>query len=132
MVLLSGKNTGNLEVTERMEEGSGIIRFTKLERTLIDIVVRPHYGGGPFEIIEAYKLAREAVSVPTLIATLKKLAFVYPYHQAIGYYMTKAGYSTTHLERLKAIGLNFDFYLAHRMPETTYNSEWRLFVPKGL
>lgn len=33
------------------------IRVTDLERTLIDIAVRPAYSGGVFEVLEAFKNA---------------------------------------------------------------------------
>ena len=64
----------------------GPLRFTNLERTLIDATVRPVYAGGVFEVRKAYELAKEKVSVNRLAALLQKLDYTYPYHQAIGFY----------------------------------------------
>jgi hypothetical protein len=45
--LLNGKNTGNLGVVEMDSPEGARIRVTDVERTLIDVTVRPVYGGGP-------------------------------------------------------------------------------------
>jgi hypothetical protein len=84
------------------------------------------------KFLEAYKAAKESVSVATLIAVLKKLDYVYPYHQSIGFYLQRAGYERKQYDRLKKLGLNYDFYLAYDLPERAFDSEWRLFYPKGL
>jgi len=130
-VLLSGKNTGQLEVTEIDWENGEVLRVTKLERTLIDLAVRPAYGGGVFEVLKAYRAAREKLSVRTLVATLKKLKHAYPYHQAIGYYMERAGYEPSQLRQLRELGFKHDFYLAHRIQHPEYNKDWHLFYPQG-
>jgi predicted transcriptional regulator of viral defense system len=130
IILVNGKYTGKLEVVGRMVEGAEI-EFTKLERTLIDITVRPAYSGGVYQVLEAYRRAKDRISVSTLLATLKKLEFRYPYHQAIGFYMQQAGYEKEQYNRLKSLGSKYDFYLAYDMRERDYNEEWRLFFPKG-
>jgi predicted transcriptional regulator of viral defense system len=131
-VLVAGKFTNRLEVGTIRGPSNELLEVTKLERTLIDICVRPVYSGGPLQVLEAYRAAKDRISVNTVLATLKKLDYVYPYHQAIGYYMQRAGYPESQYSRFRAPGLHFDFYLAHHMTDKVYDSTWRLYYPKGL
>ncbi len=131
--LLNGKNTGNLGVVEMDSPEGARIRVTDVERTLIDVTVRPVYGGGAFEVLKAYKLARPKVSVNKLAATLKKLDYIYPYHQAIGFYLEKAGvYTESSIALLRKFDFKYDFYLTHQIKEKAYSERWRLYFPKGL
>lgn len=131
IVLLSGKQTNDLGVIDMPDSRKGNLRVTSLERTLIDIVVRPQYAGGVHRVLEAYKSAKERMSANALMATLTKLDYVYPYHQAVGFYMQRAGYERERWERFKTHPMEFDFYLAHSLRERSYDPSWRLFVPKG-
>ena len=133
LYLLNGKNTKNLEVGVATDPETGeAFQATKLERTLIDIVVRPQYAGGIHEVLDAYETAARSkdVSSNVLVATLKKLDYVYPYHQAIGYYMEKAGFPMASLKLARNIPMEYDFYLGNRMEDTEYIPDWRLYVPK--
>ena len=131
VVVISGKHTGRLEVGQRKALDGTTVDVTKVERTLIDIAVRPDYAGGPYQVLDAYVTARDRVSVNVLVATLKKLSYAYPYHQVIGFYMQRAGYALPSLEHLRRLGLQFDFYLAYGMKAKQFDQEWRLYVPKG-
>ncbi len=130
--LLNGRNTGRLGVVEISRRDLGQLRVTGVERTLIDIAVRPVYAGGVFEVAKAYKLAQNQLSVNKLVAYLKKLKYTYPYHQAIGFYLDRAGvYKESQINLLHELPMHFDFYLANRMGKVEYIKKWRLFVPKG-
>jgi hypothetical protein len=131
-VLLNGKRTNRLEVSPMRTSRGEVVAATRLERTLIDIAVRPTYAGGLHEVLRAYQTAAERLSINTLIATLKRLDYLYPYHQAIGFMLERAGISENKLSPLRALGFEWDFYLAHQMSDPDYSSRWRLFYPKGL
>ncbi|HBF6777318.1 TPA: hypothetical protein ACG3PC_003719 [Clostridioides difficile] len=128
---LNGKFTDRLGV-KKIEFEDSLIEVTNLERTLIDIVVRPQYSGDAFEVLNAYKMAKGKLSTNRLKSMLKKLEYIYPYHQAIGLYMEKAGYEDKQLNLLKSIPINYDFFLTNEMKNPKYSSEWRIYYPSDL
>lgn len=129
--IISGKATDHLEV-ERVKGPAGEnLLATSVERTLIDITVRPTYAGGVYQVLEAFRSARERVSVGKMLATLKKLDYIYPYHQAIGFYMERAGFEANRVDRLRRLGIGFDFYLTYGIKTPAYDPSWRLFFPEG-
>jgi hypothetical protein len=138
VVLLNGKNTGYLGVEDRPwadpeTKQNYTLRVTGIERTLIDIAVRPVYAGGVAEVLKAYSRAAGRVSINRLSAMLKKLAYVYPYHQAIGFYIERSGaYDTETISLFREkFTFDYDFYLTYGMKETEYVKPWRLYVPAG-
>jgi predicted transcriptional regulator of viral defense system len=132
IIVLSGKHTAGLEVREMSVPTGAKVRVTSLERTLIDATVRPGYAGGVATVLEAYRRAREAITVSRLIDTLRKLDHVHPYHQAIGFYMERAGFPAKQLAPLKALGTEWDFYLAHSIRNSAFNHQWRIHHPKDM
>lgn len=130
--ILNGKYTNRLGVTEMITQENENIILTDIERTLIDIVVRPSYSGGIHEVLNAYRKAVGRVSINKLSAMLRKLNYIYPYHQAIGFYLQRAGvYRESQIRLLKKFDFEYDFYITHQMKETEYSKEWRLYYPKG-
>jgi hypothetical protein len=105
---------------------------TNIERTLIDIAVRPGYAGGVDSVLDMYRKAVDKISMNKLVAILDKLNFIYPYHQTIGFYLEKAGLVESKLKILRQREMQFDFYLTYEMIEKEYNKTWRLYYPKGM
>lgn len=132
VVMISGKNTNRLGIEGLAGPKSESLQVTNLERTLIDIIVRPAYGGGISHVLKAYRAGKDRVSVNQLITILKKLDYLYPYHQPIGFVMQKAGYPKKDCRKLRALGVDKDFYLTHGLHEPAYSEDWRLFYPRDL
>jgi predicted transcriptional regulator of viral defense system len=135
VVLLEGAYQGGLGITNGEVhlggERSLQIRYTGLERTLVDIAVRPFYAGGVFEVAKAFEESKDRLSVNTMAAMLKRMAFGYPYHQVVGYYLERAGYKPSLVELFQRQPMERDFYLTYGMGKTSYSSRWRLYVPQG-
>jgi predicted transcriptional regulator of viral defense system len=130
--LLNGKFTNRTGVTEITILGNEKLFITDIERTLIDITVRPFYSGGIHEVLRAYKKATGKVSINKIAALLQKLKYIYPYHQAIGFYLQRAGvYKESQVQLLKKFDFKYDFYITHQIKEREYSKEWRLYYPKG-
>lgn len=132
IVLLNSAFTGLAGVIPHpLQDSTELVQVTNVERTLIDAAVRPAYSGGIYEVAKAFEQAKEKVSVNALGAMLKNLNFGYPYYQAIGFYLERAGYQSRSLDLLRRFPMRFDFYLTHEMETTRYDKTWRLHIPKG-
>lgn len=130
--LLSGKNTRSLEVGLHDVAEGYKVRATNIERTLIDITVRPTYVGGVDQVLSAYRAAKGRISAKKLSTTLEKLDYMYPYHQAIGFYLERAGYTESEYRRFKDYDLRFDFYLAYSMKKKSFDEQWRIYYPSEM
>jgi predicted transcriptional regulator of viral defense system len=131
-VLLNGKASGNFGVEHIERAELGQLHVSNLERTLVELAVRPQYSGGASAVLKAYVKARERVDVSRLAQTLQQLDYAYPYHQSIGFLMSRAGFDRSDFERFKTQGLLYDFYLTHGMTNASYDPDWRLHYPPDL
>lgn len=134
IVVINGKNTGQIGLCIFADDnGFNPLTVTDVERTLIDITVRPAYAGSALQVLEAYQRAKDNISIAKVIKTLRTMNYIYPYHQAIGFFMEKAGYPKKFWSKLLEFGIEFDFYVAHLLPETKqYDSKWRVYYPEEL
>lgn len=131
VTVLSGKNSGRLGVQQHVH-GNSAVEITGLERTLIDLTVRPDYAGGPGQVLEAFRRSQPRLSVDRLLGILTGLGYRYPYHQAIGFYMERAGYGENELAKLEAVGTNLDFYIGYGMEPREFDTKWRVYFPRNL
>lgn len=117
------------------EENIGVIsnnnlKYTDLERTLLDIVIRPVYAGGVFEVLEAFEKAKTKLNITKLHEYLKKMNLTYPYSQLVGFYLEKAKYDLTEIEVFRK-NINFNFYLTYNISNKVFDNKWNVFYPKG-
>lgn len=109
------------------------IPVTNIERTLIDATVRPSLSGGIPEIVKAYKEALPKIQIVKLKAYLSSMNYIYPYEQAVGFYLDYVGLPEKRLKRIQSICKNeFDFYLARKMVNPLYSEKWRIYYPSYL
>jgi hypothetical protein len=108
--------------------------LTNLERTLIDITVRPNYAGGSYSVFQAYRRAVEdgQLSTNKFMSILKALDFIYPYHQAIGFYLEKAGYQGKLLQIIAEIPRIYNFYLDYDISNKQLDGKWKVWYPKEM
>lgn len=132
--LLNGKQTGNYGVVYAKTPSGIDVSVTNLERTLIDIAVRPAYAGGVNSVLQAYKLAQPNISIAKLSKALQSLNYVYPYHQSVGFYIEKAGvYTDSDIKEFLAFApIQYDFYLDYEMKDPAYSQKWRLYYPNNV
>lgn len=133
IVLLSGKHSSRSGVLLSTRNKSAF-SLTNVERTLIDITVRPNYAGGAFAVLDAFQKAvlLYELSSNKFMATLKQLSFIYPYQQAIGFYLERCQYTGRLLDVLRNEISEFEFYLDYDMQERTFNKEWKIWHPIGM
>jgi predicted transcriptional regulator of viral defense system len=126
-VLLRSLETGSRSIETREE-----VRLTCLERTLLEMTMRPAYSGGPVMIVRAYKAALSRVSVKNMIGLLKRLELIYPYHQSIGFYLSRAGYQGRELTQLARMPRPYRFYLDYGMQAPLFDLQWNVYYPQAL
>lgn len=132
ITVINGKNTARLGVEEIRGPSGERLEATGIERTLVDIAVRPAYAGGVNQVLAAFRSAKENASINKMAALLKQLDYIYPYHQVIGFYLQNAGYEENRYQPLLDLGLNFDFYLTHGIKKPKLDERWRVYYPEGL
>lgn len=128
VIMVNGKYLGNKNITTIKYKNS-ILPISSVERTLIDIIVRPDYSGGVTEVIDAFKSAKSNISVSKLINILDQSEYIYPYHQSLGFYLERAGYSERELDKLSKYKYNLEFYLTYQMINPKFSERWKIYYP---
>ncbi|MDD5090839.1 MAG: hypothetical protein PHQ23_07955 [Candidatus Wallbacteria bacterium] len=143
LLRVSGKNTKNSGVFKR-KLGEFEFRVTDPERTLIDVTVTPEYAGGIYSVLKAYQTAAEweadpVLSVDKLVRYLKRIAYIYPYHQAVGFLLDCAGIDRKITDGFRAeFEIRHDFYLVHGSAmnrdkrNLVYSGRWKIYAPRLL
>lgn len=111
-----------------------IIRVTDLERTLIDAVVRPFYCGGVYEVLKAFELCSDKISINRISSYLKRLDFIYPYHQAIGFYLERTGkFPESAIQKIhNRFQKKRKMYLTYGQKNLSFSETWQVYYPSSL
>lgn len=107
------------------------IKYTDLERTLIDIAIKPMYAGGVFEVLEAFKSAKERLDVSKMKDYLSQLNYIYPYDQVIGFYLECAEYNINQINVFYKKEKQLSFYLTHNIVNKEFSEKWKIYYPLG-
>ena len=108
-------------------------RVTCLERALIDAVVSPHYNGGLTSLCDYFRAAQQKLDTARMLDIYRKMKFVYPYAQSLGFFMEHCGMQSHAKELRRAYPPRQHFYVDHDAKTTwAYNERWMVFYPKGL
>lgn len=130
-LFLNGTKFERLGVTTIISNGREL-PVTDIERTLIDALVRPLYCGGVDEVLNAFQEAKGRYSVKRLLSYLKKMDFIYPYHQLLGFYLEQTGSPEKNLKQIEKMVMPIDFYLTYEMRKKKYSTRWRVYYPAEL
>jgi hypothetical protein len=132
VTMLSGKKTRKLGVESIAASSGRSFSTTNLERTLVDLTVRPAYAGGIKAVLECFRVAKARASMDKLLQILDQLDYLYPYAQAIGFLGQRAGFSESELRPVRERITPLKFYLAHGMKNPTHDETWRIYHPTDL
>lgn len=126
---LESKNYNRLGVIEKNN-----YRYTDLERTLLDILMRPSYSGGIKEVIDIFSKAKDNLSISKLYKYIRKMSPIYPYHQSLGFILEYIGLSGKLVDMFEKLGCFYDFYLDYNMDveKCNYSKKWRVYYPNYL
>lgn len=132
IIFLNGKNTRDAGVIETTGSAGELLRCASLERTLIDCAVRPQYAGGIDALATILPKVVEQISTEELVRLLTQTKYAYPYHQALGFLLERAGVTETRLSPLRRLPRRFKFYLDYGMKHPLYDPEWQIYYPATL
>lgn len=131
-VLISSPSDEKIGVKNIVLSTGLVIPVTNVERTLIDIIVRPELSGGIPEIIKAYK-AIDTVQIAKLKTYLKKKDYVYPFEQSIGFCLEYAGIEKEKVDLFfESYQFKYNFYLDRNLENPNFSERWKLFYPNYL
>ncbi|HAS81927.1 MAG TPA: hypothetical protein DCS43_04450 [Verrucomicrobia bacterium] len=108
-------------------------RVTCIERAIIDAVVQPHYNGGITAVIDALRLGLPRAKRDTIMDIYKKLSFVYPYWQSLGFLSERLGAPDLADAIRKDLTVKNKFYLDHLAKTSwAFDTKWQVFYPEGI
>lgn len=132
VVLNRTRNSGHGVVAARNQSPCPVgSKVAGLERALIDAVVAPQYNGGITSLPAYFMAARDKLQIDKLLDVYRKLKFVYPYAQSIGFLLEQSGLPEQADRLRKVYPPRQRFFLDHNAKSSwIYHERWMLYSPK--
>ncbi len=136
-ILVDRNPTGNLGVISRkisLTQQKIAIRYTNLERTLLDCAIFPDRAGGIKNVVECYLESRRRLSIEKMINYYKELNLTYPYWQRIGLILEKTNTANKARKWRDSFGIpQFGFYIDRMFKSNwKFDESWKVSYPPGL
>ena len=136
-ILVDRNPTGNLGVISRnisLTEQRISIRYTNLERTLLDCAIFPDRAGGIKNVVECFLESRNRLSIDKMDNYYKKLNLTYPYWQRIGLILEKTNTVKKTRKWRESFGVPQHGFYIDRMFKSNWNFDesWKVSYPPGL
>lgn len=132
MIALLDKKVAELDKGIIHDEAQGV-RVSSLERTLLEMVMRPAYSGGVHETLKAFIRAKDQkVSVNKMGALLSHFDLLYPYAHSVGFYLERAGYRQSQLAIFERRLTDYRFYLSYNIQNPVFCDKWKVYHPKSI
>lgn len=136
-LLIDRNPTGNLGVISRKispTQQKIAIRYTNLERTLLDCAIFPNRAGGIKNVVECYLESKRRLSIDKMINYYKKLDLTYPYWQRIGLILEKTNTANKARKWRDSFGIpQLGFYIDRMFKSNwKFDESWKVSFPPGL
>lgn len=114
------------------QDQSIVLRFTDVERTLIDSVISPHYAGGILTVVACFDKMK--IDLKKLLKIYKQYSPFYPYWQSIGLILEKTkGKNVAKDWRDQFSNQIQPFFIAKGYRNSWKKSpDWQVYHPEGL
>lgn len=106
--------------------------INSIEKTLLDITVRPSYLKDWKELIKIYRNSINKININKFIEVFKEANYIYPYHQSIGFLLESTGHSLDTYEYFYSLPKKNDFFIFYNsdLSKMDYNKKWKIYHPK--
>jgi hypothetical protein len=131
------KNFSITFINGQHQNNIGVIPFknykvSDIERTLIDISVRPFYSGGVSQVLSIFNEVKNIMDTEKLFEYYRNMNFIYPYHQIIGFYLDKSGYPKESYDKFLSLRTDIKFYITYNILHKSFSEKWNLYYPMGM
>lgn len=112
------------------------VPVSSVEKTLIECAVKTNYAGGPSEVLDAFRRAKDRLKILRMMRLLMDEDYLFPYEKNILFYMDRAGYT----ERQKGLVRGFltkgrdgfNTYLEAGMRRKRLDARIGVYYPEGM